>query len=94
MGRNFVSIAVASSGFLGSGRGTEGATGVWSSDRPVKPFPSVDNVGIIGISNLPVALAITAITIFYWVLPAITKLLWLLQSTYWLLVLCQSTGNY
>ena len=54
----------------------------------VKPFPCVNYVAVIGTSYFPVALAITAAAIFYWVLQAITKLLRLLRSIYWLLVLC------
>ena len=60
----------------------------------VKPLPWVYGVSVIRLSNLPVALAVIAAAIFYWVLQAITKLLRLLRSTYWLLVLYQPTGSY
>ena len=53
----------------------------------VKPFPSVHNVAIVGVSNFPVALAIVAV-ILKWVLQDITELLQLWRSTQWLLLLC------
>ena len=52
----------------------------------VKLFPSVNNIGIVWLSNLPVALAIVAV-ILNWVLQNMTELLWLWRSTHWLMLL-------
>ena len=69
MGRSFASIAVASSGFFSSGRGTDGATGVLvkRSTAIVKPLPGIHYVSVIRLSNPPVALAITAAAVLNWV---------------------------
>ena len=51
----------------------------------VEPFPGINNVGIVSVSNFPIALAVVAV-ILNWVLQDITKLLQLLHSTHWLLL--------